>query len=145
MEFLSHHLDHMVFGVLGLMSVVMLTLVIERLLFFRRLNVSEYSHPQKVFVAATANLTTISSVASNAPYVGLLGTVVGILLTFHQLGAAEQIDAQQIMLGLALALKATAAGLVVAIPAMVFYNGLMRKVDEAQALYLAYCDELEGA
>lgn len=140
MDFLGTHLDHMVFGILSLMSVVMLALVIERVLFFRSLQLSDYSHPQELFVASTANLTSISSIASNAPYIGLLGTVVGILLTFHQMGSAGEIDAKQIMVGLALALKATAAGLLVAIPAMAFYNGLMRKVDEAQALFEAHSD-----
>ena len=135
MEFLETHLDHIVFGILGLMSVVMLMLVVERLLFFRGLQLTNYGHSKELFVASTANLTTISSIASNAPYIGLLGTVVGILLTFHQMGSAGEIDAKQIMVGLALALKATAAGLLVAIPAMAFYNGLMRKVDEALALY----------
>lgn len=142
MDFLATHLDHIVFGILSLMSVLMLTLVIERLLFFRGLLLTDYKHSKELFVASTANLTTISSIASNAPYIGLLGTVVGILLTFHQMGSAGEIDAKQIMVGLALALKATAAGLLVAIPAMAFYNGLMRKVDEAQALFEAHSDQV---
>lgn len=141
MEFLATHLDHLVFGCLALMSAVMLALVIERVLFFRSLKLTDYHHSKELFVASTDNLTTISSIASNAPYIGLLGTVVGILLTFHQMGSAGEIDAKQIMVGLALALKATAAGLLVAIPAMLFYNGLMRKVDEAQALFEAQSEK----
>ncbi|MFT5033472.1 MAG: biopolymer transport protein ExbB [Bacteroidia bacterium] len=144
MDFLGTYLDHIVFGTLSLMSVLMLALVIERILFFRGLQVADYGHSQELFVSTTANLTTISSIASNAPYIGLLGTVVGILLTFHQMGSAGEVDAKQVMVGLALALKATAAGLLVAIPAMAFYNGLMRKVDEAQALYEAFHDR-EGS
>ena len=78
----------------------------------------------------TRNLTMISTIGANAPYVGLLGTVLGILLTFHDLGrAGGNIDAAAIMVGLALALKATALGLVVAIPAVWFYNALLRRVD----------------
>ena len=71
----------------------------------------------------------ISSIGSNAPYVGLLGTVLGILLTFYDLGHGGGIDTNAIMLGLALALKATAMGLLVAIPAILIYNGLLRRVD----------------
>jgi biopolymer transport protein ExbB len=71
----------------------------------------------------------ISSIGSNAPYVGLLGTVLGILLTFYDIGLHGSIDTNAIMLGLALALKATALGLVVAIPAILIYNGLLRKTD----------------
>ena len=71
----------------------------------------------------------ISIIGVNAPYVGLLGTVLGILITFWDIGQGGKIDPGTIMLGLALALKATAAGLVVAIPAVMFYNALLRKVD----------------
>jgi len=72
-------------------------------------------------------------VGSNAPYIGLLGTVLGILITFYDLGQGGAMDARSIMLGLALALKATAGGLVVAIPSMLFYNALLRRVDVLKA------------
>ena len=63
-------------------------------------------------------------------YVGLLGTVIGILLTFYQIGqAGGDVDAGAIMMHLSLALKATALGILVAIPSMMFYNGLGRKVE----------------
>jgi len=55
--------------------------------------------------------------------------VLGILITFHDLSQGAELSASVIMLGLALALKATAAGLAVAIPATLFYNALTRKVD----------------
>jgi biopolymer transport protein ExbB len=55
--------------------------------------------------------------------------VLGILITFYDLGQGGGLDARTIMFGLALALKATALGLVVAIPAIIFYNALLRKVD----------------
>jgi biopolymer transport protein ExbB len=58
-----------------------------------------------------------------------LGTVLGILITFHDLSLGEELSAAAVMLGLALALKATAAGLLVAIPATLIYNGLVRRVD----------------
>jgi biopolymer transport protein ExbB len=55
--------------------------------------------------------------------------VLGILITFHDLSQGAELSASAMMLGLALALKATAAGLVVAIPATLIYNGLVRRVD----------------
>ena len=58
----------------------------------------------------TNHLTIIASVGSNAPYIGLLGTVLGILITFFDLGQGGLLDASHIMTGLALALKAGAAG-----------------------------------
>jgi biopolymer transport protein ExbB len=84
-------------------------------------------------VALTRNLTWISTIGSNAPYVGLLGTVFGILITFYDIGQSSNIEPAAIMTGLALALKATAAGLLVAIPSIMIYNGLLRKVDVLSA------------
>ena len=129
MDFLKANLDYMVLGTLGFMSVIMLAFVIERYFYYSRLKLTQFSHIENLKVALTRNLTTISSVGSNAPYIGLLGTVLGILVTFHEMGQGSKIDVNQIMLGLAMALKATAAGLFVAIPAIAFYNALMRKVD----------------
>ena len=68
---------------------------------------------------------------SNAPYVGLLGTVIGIMLTFYDMGSTGAIDAGRIMTGLSLALKATALGLAVAIPTLISYNGLQRAMNVA--------------
>ena len=76
----------------------------------------------------TSRIHIIATVGSNAPYVGLLGTVLGIMLTFYTMGNQGFMDTGKIMAGLALALKATAAGLLVAIPSVVLYNFLLRKV-----------------
>ena len=67
-------------------------------------------------------------VGTNAPYLGLLGTVLGIMLTFFNMGQDAALDTGRIMTGLALALKATAVGLVVALVAVVLYNSLWSKV-----------------
>jgi biopolymer transport protein ExbB len=128
-EFIRQYLDILIFGLLGLMSFVMLWFVIERYLFFARISLSDYDHPDMLNIALTTHLTTIASIGANAPYIGLLGTVMGILITFYDLGQGGNIEPSTIMLGLALALKATAMGLVVAIPAILFYNALLRKVD----------------
>jgi biopolymer transport protein ExbB len=129
MEFLKIYLDHMVLGTLGFMSFIMLAFAVERYVYFWRIKLADFKHLELLKVALTRNLTSISSVGSNAPYVGLLGTVLGILITFNEMGQSSKLDVNNIMLGLAMALKATAAGLLVAIPAILFYNGLMRKVD----------------
>lgn len=129
MEFLKQYLDFFIFGVLGVMSFLLVWYVIERYLYYRSVNVGEFKSHNKLSVALTERLTVISIIGVNAPYVGLLGTVLGILITFWDIGQGGKIDPGTIMLGLALALKATAAGLVVAIPAVMFYNALLRKVD----------------
>jgi len=132
-ELLKEYLDLGVFGVLGFMSFLMVWFGIERYLFYRKVDLGRFSHPDELNIELTRNLTLISSIGSNAPYVGLLGTVLGILLTFYDIGQGGGIDTNAVMLGLALALKATALGLLVAIPAILIYNGLLRKVDVLSA------------
>jgi len=141
MEFLKAYLDHAVFGVLGLMSLIALWVIFERYFFYRSIDWQSYQHSEHLNVALTHNLTTLSTIGANAPYVGLLGTVLGILITFYDLGQGNNIDTGAIMLGLALALKATAAGIALAIPSIIAYNGLMRKVDVINALYRANQDK----
>jgi biopolymer transport protein ExbB len=128
-DFLRAWLDYLVFGILGLMSFLMLWFAFERLIYYWRLRLSEFDHPEMLNVALTRNLTWISTIGSNAPYVGLLGTVFGILITFYDIGQSSNIEPAAIMTGLALALKATAAGLLVAIPSIMIYNGLLRRVE----------------
>jgi biopolymer transport protein ExbB len=129
MELLKQYLDIMVFSILGFMSFLMIAYTIERYIFYARLEVNGFDDQHTLYVALTRHLTIIASIASNAPYIGLLGTVLGILVTFHDLAQATELSATTVMLGLALALKATAAGLAVAIPATLFYNGLVRRSD----------------
>ena len=130
-DFLQQYSDYFIIGLLLLMSIIMLAMVIERYLFLRKVNVAHYSTIHALDIDLNRNMTVISTIGANAPYVGLLGTVIGILLTFYELGhAGGEIDAASIMVHLSLALKATAAGILVAIPAMMFYSGFNRKVDE---------------
>lgn len=108
----------------------MLWMVIERYVFYAGIQLEKYKHPDALNIALTNHLTILSSIGANAPYIGLLGTVFGILITFYDLGnASGNMDPSAIMIGLSLALKATAVGLLVAIPAILFYNALLRKVD----------------
>lgn len=134
MEFLKASLDYLVFGVLGLMSVLMVWFAVERWLYLRQVDLARFRRAEELNIALTRHMTVLYTVGANAPYVGLLGTVLGILITFYDLSRASQaIEPGAIMLGLALALKATAAGLAVAIPAIVIYNGLLRRIDELNA------------
>lgn len=141
MTFLKDNLDAMIFGTLGLMSFLMLWFAIERVLYYRRVKVESFNHPDQLNVALTNNLTVISTVGANAPYIGLLGTVLGIILVFYDMGQGGKIDVHTIMTGLSLALKATAGGLFVAIPAIVFYNALLRKVDVLNARWQQHHDQ----
>ncbi|MES3038005.1 MAG: MotA/TolQ/ExbB proton channel family protein [Bdellovibrionota bacterium] len=70
----------------------------------------------------------LGTIASTAPYIGLLGTVLGIMKAFNDLAQATEAGQQTVMAGISLALVATAAGLFVAIPAVVAYNSYSKKV-----------------
>jgi biopolymer transport protein ExbB len=133
LELLKANLDSGIVVLLGLMSFLAVALTVERLLYYARVDLSAFDHPDDLEIALTRHLTTIASIGANAPYVGLLGTVLGILITFHDMGQGGAIETSTIMLGLALALKATALGLVVAIPSIIVYNALLRRVEVLKA------------
>lgn len=134
-------LDYGVIGLLILMSIVTLWLFIERMMFYATVRTTDYSHRDTLEMDLTDNLSVISAIGSNAPYVGLLGTVIGIMLTFYTMGDVGAVEAKKIMVGLALALKATAMGLVVAMPAIVAYTMLLRKVEKILTVFDVAQDE----
>lgn len=111
------------------MSFLALTYAIERLISYRRIRVKHYKQLEQLRIELNKGLPVIATIASNAPYVGLLGTVFGIMLTFYDIGQNGQIDTNSVMVSLSLALKATALGLLVAIPSMIFYNLLVAKAE----------------
>jgi biopolymer transport protein ExbB len=74
------------------------------------------------------NLAYLATLGSNAPFIGLFGTVLGIIKAFHDLALDHQGGPQVVMAGISEALVATAFGLLVAIPAVVAYNFLTRRV-----------------
>ncbi len=129
-------IDYGVIGILILMSILALWVFVERLMFYKTINVAEHSNREKLELELSNNVSTVATITVNAPYIGLLGTVLGIMVTFYTLGETGAVDTKQIMGGLALALKATAMGLVVAIPSGIFYNVLLRKMERV----LAYWD-----
>ncbi|HJT20556.1 MAG TPA: TonB-system energizer ExbB [Nitrospira sp.] len=135
MEALKTAIDYGIIGLLLALSVWSVAVAIERWLFYRRINLKEFESLQTLEIALTRRLVVIGTVAANAPYIGLLGTVLGIMLTFHTMGTSGTMAVNTIMIGLSLALKATAAGLLVAIPCVVMNNILRRKVSEVVAHY----------
>lgn len=129
MELLKDSVDYFIFAVLGLMGFITVWLTIERLMFLKKVKISDYETQNDFDEAITKNMTTLYIIYSNAPYVGLLGTVIGIMITFYDMGQSGNINASDIMVGLSLALKATALGLAVAIPTLIIYNGMQRKIN----------------
>ncbi len=135
MEYLKDYTEYAVIGVLIFMSFLSIGFGLERYIFLSGVNLSKYKKKGELENDLTNNLTIISIIGSNAPYVGLLGTVIGIMVTFYDIGENGQIDTMSVMVGLALALKATALGIVVAIPSIMIYNGLVRKVEVLISLW----------
>ena len=135
-ELSKNLIDYGVIALLVFMSFISFWFFIERILFYKKLEVKSYKNKKSLDIALTKHLTIIGTIASNSPYIGLLGTVLAIMLTFMTMGNGD-IDASKIMSSLALALKATAIGLVVAIISQIFYNILGRYAEVLESMYEA--------
>lgn len=133
-ELLKNLVDYGVIALLVLMSFISVWFFIERLFFYKSLDVRLFKTKKALDIALTKHLSIIGTIASNAPYIGLLGTVLAIMLTFMTMSAGD-IEATKIMASLALALKATAVGLVVAILSQIFYNILARYAEVQESKF----------
>lgn len=133
-EVLKNLIDYGVIALLLFMSFISFWFFVERIIFYKKLDVKSFKNKKALDIALTKHLTIIGTIASNSPYIGLLGTVLAIMLTFMSMGNGD-IDAAKIMSSLALALKATAIGLVVAISSQIFYNILARYAEVLESLY----------
>ena len=94
------------------------------------------------------HLSILATIGSNAPFIGLFGTVLGIIKAFHDLSQQGGTGAQTVTAGISEALVATAVGLLVAIPAVVAFNLFQRRVRaalaEAEALKSFLIGKLAG-
>ncbi|MGB0955649.1 MAG: protein TolQ [Panacagrimonas sp.] len=89
-------------------------------------------------------LALLATIGSTSPYVGLFGTVWGIMNAFIAIGAAKQASLAQVAPGIAEALIATAMGLFAAIPAVIAYNFFTRGVDSLETRYHTFSEEMIG-
>ena len=98
-----------------------------------------------VMVRETQKLNTLmvflTIAISGGPFLGLLGTVVGVMITFAAIAAAGDVNVNAIAPGIAAALLATVAGLAVAIPALFGYNYLISRIKEATSDMHVFVDE----
>jgi biopolymer transport protein ExbB len=79
------------------------------------------------------NLNVLGTLGNIAPLIGLFGTVIGIIRAFHSLSVSGSAGPSVISAGIAEALITTASGLVVAIPAVIFYNYYLRRVNNVMS------------
>ena len=96
---------------------------------------------QRELDAVETNLSFLASVGSVSPYVGLFGTVWGIMHAFTGLGALQQVTLATVAPGIAEALVATAIGLFAAIPAVVAYNRFSQFVTARANQYEAFAED----
>ena len=90
-------------------------------------------------------LNFLATVGSVAPFVGLFGTVWGIMNSFFQIGAQESSSLAVVAPGISEALFATAIGLFAAIPAVIAYNRFSHRVDRYEARLQRFADKLNAA
>jgi|TARA_B100000524_G_scaffold126689_1_gene62469 biopolymer transport protein TolQ len=92
----------------------------------------------------SVHLPFLASVASVSPYVGLFGTVWGIMNSFRGLAMVQQATLATVAPGISEALIATAMGLFAAIPAVLAYNRFSSKVDELNSNYETFAEEFSS-
>jgi biopolymer transport protein ExbB len=88
-----------------------------------------------------SNIVLLTIAISGGPFLGLLGTVVGVMITFAAIAAAGDVNVTAIAPGIAAALLATVAGLAVAIPALFGYNYLASRIKNISTDMQIFVDE----
>lgn len=117
-----------VLWVLVSMSVIAVGVIIERFLAFSAIQKNYHSIDYYTLrLSLEARLGILSTFGNNAPFIGLFGTVLGVIQAFHMIGSSNAFDVQPIMQGISEALIATATGLFVAIPCVIAYNYFSRR------------------
>ncbi|MEM9056031.1 MAG: protein TolQ [Pseudomonadota bacterium] len=126
---------------------------------FRRLRAQEDVSPEQILAGSQramrvrqtreldrleANLATLATVGSTSPYVGLFGTVWGIMNAFRALGNVKHATLAMVAPGIAEALIATAMGLFAAIPAVIAYNRYADQVDRLENRFDTFAEEFSA-
>jgi len=99
---------------------------------------------QREMDALESHLSFLATVGSVSPYIGLFGTVWGIMNAFRSLPNVAQATLQQVAPGIAEALVATAMGLFAAIPAVIAYNRFSHDIDRLAGRYESFMEELQN-
>jgi biopolymer transport protein ExbB len=118
------------------MSIISIAIIIERFISIKNIekNMLSYS-PLQLKLSLEKRLSILATFGNNAPFIGLFGTVLGIMQAFHDLGNSTQFGVKVVMEGISQALVATAMGLFVAIPSVVAYNYFVRKIKTILLIY----------
>ena len=117
--------------VLVVFSVLSWTVIIEKIRLFRNIRRNKPTgNPDKIIAPFDKNLWFLAMVAGVAPFIGLFGTVWGVMDSFASIGLNQSVSIGVIAPGLATALGTTALGLIAAIPAAIAYQVFTKKSDD---------------
>jgi len=103
----------------------------------RALNIAESKELDKL----EQNISILATIGSTSPYIGLFGTVWGIMTSFQALGSVQQATISMVAPGISEALIATALGLFAAIPAVIAYNRYVSRIDFLANQYTTFKQE----
>lgn len=125
------------------MSIIAMSVIIERAFVFH-LAQKEYLSMDiySLRLLLEKRLGILATFGNNAPFIGLFGTVLGVIQAFHIIGSHHSFDVGPIMQGVSEALIATATGLFVAIPCVIAYNYFIKRLKMMLIKYEAEHHEL---
>lgn len=111
------------------MSLISVAVIIERFVAFSEIEqkIKQFSSVE-LRLLLEKRLGILATFGSNAPFVGLFGTILGVMNAFAVLGASNTVSTSLVMNGISEALVATAMGLFVAIPSVAAYNYFIRRM-----------------
>jgi biopolymer transport protein ExbB len=119
-----------------LMSIISVAVIVERFLSIREIEKNMFKYdPVELKLSLEKRLGILATFGNNAPFIGLFGTVLGVIKAFHDLATSNQFGVSVVMEGISQALVATALGLFVAIPSVVAYNYFVRKIKSILLIY----------
>ncbi len=119
-----------------LMSIISIAVMIERLIVISKIEKNMLSYkPLELKLSLEKRLGILATFGNNAPFIGLFGTVLGIIEAFHALAVSNEFGIRVVMRGISEALVATALGLFVAIPSVMAYNYFVKRVKKVLLVY----------
>lgn len=122
--------------ILIIMSIISIAVIIERIIVIKKIEKNMLSYePLQLKLLLEKRLGILATFGNNAPFIGLFGTVLGVMQAFHDLGKSSEFGVRVVMEGISEALVATALGLFVAIPSVIAYNYFVRKIKTILLIY----------
>ncbi len=119
-----------------IMSIISIAVIIERIIVIKKIEKNMLSYePLQLKLSLEKRLGILATFGNNAPFIGLFGTVLGVMQAFHDLGKSSEFGVKVVMEGISEALVATALGLFVAIPSVIAYNYFVRKIKTILLIY----------